>query len=970
MYPSTHRIKNLSLVLFFSILSIHGSYSQASQQWLTTYNGIGDFTDRYTCIASDQSGDFIVAGSTVNTGKGRDLLIRKFNQNGGVIWSAVYNAPGDGSDEASAIVLDASGNAYVTGLGKSDSTSSDFLTVKVDASGNIVWARLFDSPFNQYDQANGICVDPSGHVIVTGQCDRDAGPNTNDDIYTVKYDPNGNLVWSVGYNGIGNTTDRGARCISDATGAIYVTGRSDNGNDNDIITIKYDAGGNVVWTKFGDRGGDDRGVDIALDPTGFIYVCGRSDNGSNDDYYLIKYSLSGQLTWTRIYDFVDDDRPVAMQLDGSGNIYLTGQSDQNPLALRNWDIRTVKFSPTGTLLWAVAYDGTASGEDLPLGLDVSATGDVYVSGTTDADPLVNENLDVITLHYTNSGNPVFTQVYAGAGGLGDGGNDVCVNAAGTCMVAGYVQDANRQFDALLLKVSTTGMQDYLFSGQGDNSDNVRFAIVNPQGETYLAGYTNGRLSDRNFLTVKLNSNGDTAWTRIVNGSAPDSEDEANDIIFDSQGNVIVCGWLVNSGVSSDIYVVKYTPIGDTVWTYRYNGFANESDKAYDIDLDPTGNILITGRSDSDPGNLSNDECVTIKLSPNGVQQWISVYAGPAGGNERGTFVETDNAGNSYVVGRVSNGVDNDILVIKYDNAGNLVWQGSYSSNLGDDLPVQVCLDGSGNLYVAGRQPGVTDTLSDIVVLKYTNTPTPAWSYIYNGSADEEDRVEGMILDINGDIVLAGSSDTDPGINSNSDFLVIKLNASGQSIWTRLFDGGNSLNDRSDNIACDASGQYYVLGHTDQGSLADPNDDVVIYALDPNGNSNWNLQIQGSADTIDAGRCIIVNGNDLYATGSIWNLTGGRDIFVAKFAGISSLNDEQSAHSVSLYPNPARDHFRMNAEPGTVIGYRICSVLGATVQPYREWYGEPISVSHLPAGMYQVKLKTRNGDEINQRIIID
>ena len=968
IHQPTKIIHFLPILIFFSLFSKNG-LAQGSQQWLTTINGVGDFTDRYTCIASDPSGNFIVAGSTVNTGTGRDLLIRKLGPNGSVIWSVVYNAPGDGSDEASALVVDAAGDTYVTGLGKSDSTSSDFLTAKVDALGNIVWARLFDSPFNQYDQANGICIDSAGNVFVTGQCDRDVGMNTNDDIYTVKYDANGNLIWAQGYNGSGNATDRGARCVSDSTGAVYVTGRSDNGSNNDIITIKYGISGNVLWTQFADRGGDDRGIDLGVDMTGSLYVCGRSDNGSNDDYYLIKYDFSGALIWTRVYDFVDDDRPVAMQIDGSGGIIITGQSDQNPLTLRNWDIRTVKYNPAGTLQWAVAYDGPLAGEDIPLGLDVTPAGGLIVCGTTDTDPLVNENLDVIALRYGSTGNTVFTQIYAGAGGLNDGGNGVCINSNGICMVAGYVQDSDRQYDALLLKVSSTGVQDYLFSGQGDNSENVRFAIVNPQGETYLAGYSIGRLSDRNFMTVKLNSNGDTAWVRTINGSAPDSEDEANDIIFDNQGNVIACGWLVNSGTSSDIYVVKYNPLGDTLWTYEYNGFTNESDKAYDIELDPAGNILITGRSDSDPGVLSNDECTTIKLNANGIQQWVSTFAGPAGGNERGSFIEADNSGNIFVIGRLYNGSDNDILAIKYDNAGNTIWQGSYSSNLGEDLPVAVVMDGNGNLIVAGSQPGASDPKNDIVVLKYSNQPNPAWIYQYNGTSDEEDRIDGLLIDNNGDILFAGSTDSDPGANENDDFLVVKINGSGQTVWTRIFDGGNSLNDQSDNLACDASGRYYLVGHTDNGTITDPNDDIVIYCLDQNGNTNWNSLIQGTADTADAGRCIIVNGNDLYAAGSMWTTSGARDVFVVKYSGISSLIESDNPAGISIYPNPSGEVLRIMYEHGSVIGYELLNQLGAVVLPYREWNGEAIYTSEFPSGMYHLKVKLQGGMESVHPVIV-
>lgn len=75
--------------------------------------------------------------------------------------------------------------------------------------------------------------------------------------------------------------------------SLYVTGRTDNGNDDDYLTIKYDANGNEIWTQVVDNGGMDRAKGMGNDSTGNIYVTGRRNNGNDDDFFTIKYGPNG-----------------------------------------------------------------------------------------------------------------------------------------------------------------------------------------------------------------------------------------------------------------------------------------------------------------------------------------------------------------------------------------------------------------------------------------------------------------------------------------------------------------------------------------------------------------------------------------------------------------------------------------------------------------------------------------------------
>ena len=222
-----------------SILFVQLSYhSQITKEWFHTFNGHGDFNDRFTCLTNSTNGFIIAGGSTTNPGADRDFLVCSYTTDGLLNWSWQLDGKGTGTDEILAIATDAQNNIYVTGFSKGYNTSYDYLTVKLNAQGDTLWTRAYDFA-SEYDQANSIAVDSQGNVFVTGQSDSDQSSVINDDYLTIKYDANGNLLWTKRFNGLGNAIDRAMKLVLDNAANVYITGRSNNGADDDIVTIKY-----------------------------------------------------------------------------------------------------------------------------------------------------------------------------------------------------------------------------------------------------------------------------------------------------------------------------------------------------------------------------------------------------------------------------------------------------------------------------------------------------------------------------------------------------------------------------------------------------------------------------------------------------------------------------------------------------------------------------------------------------------
>jgi len=262
------------------------------QQWLARYNGPSNAHDYASDIAVDASGNVYVTGQSIGSGTEWDYATVKYNSDGIQQWAARYNGPGNEFDVARKISADNSGNVYVTGYSVGSGSGRDYLTIKYNTNGEEQWVRRYNGPANGTDEANDIVIDDSGNVYVTGFSVGAVGIGTNYDYATIKYNSEGDLQWVARYSGPNNWDV--ARAISiDNAGNIFVTGYSfGSGTQQDYLTIAYDNNGTELWqARYNGLGNnDDLATSIATDVVGNVYVTGRTTGiGTGDDYTTIKY---------------------------------------------------------------------------------------------------------------------------------------------------------------------------------------------------------------------------------------------------------------------------------------------------------------------------------------------------------------------------------------------------------------------------------------------------------------------------------------------------------------------------------------------------------------------------------------------------------------------------------------------------------------------------------------------------------
>lgn len=948
-------MKNAFLFLLLAITV--QTHAQINRQWVATYNGQGDYNDRYTCIVRDAAGNYYLGGSTVNSGTDRDFLIQKTDAAGAVLWTLVLNGSGNAADEVASIQLAPSGRLIATGISKGDNTSEDFLTLSLTTDGDTIWTRSYDFT-GEYDQPNALAVDAAGNIIVTGLSDGDPGSGENDDYLTLKYNADGVLLWANRFNGLGNAIDRAVGVATNASGQVFVTGRSDNGINDDYVTICYNANGTQQWIKYDDRGDRDRATALTLDPSGNLLITGQSDNGDNDDFWTLKYTTAGVLLWQKAYDFVDDDRALAITTDQNGNVFITGQSDQDFTAGRNWDIATVAFSATGSPLWAARYDGSVSQDAFPTAIATDATGHVFVTGLGDNDPGITIDHEIITVSYlASNGTQSWLSTYAGLANRDNASNAVTSDGNGGCWVAGYAEDNTAFRNALRLRYSGTGakISDNEFSGVGDNNDAVRRLAADDLGNVYAAGFTVSNGDNRNLMMARFTSGGLFDCRYVENGSAASAIDDAQGLIIAGDGNPIVMGYVKNSGSSNDIFLSKFNATCDTLWARNINGSANGSERAYHMSRDGNGSVLLTGRSDQLPGPLANDVCYTMKVNEStGAVAWIKKFDADTTGAERGIVVKAKDPNQIYVAGRAFNGTDYDIFLLKYDALGNLLWSKPLTTTGSNEEPIDMAISAAGNIYILGNSSlAGADTIHDIMLLKFNAAGALQNAVFYNHSTNGNDEGVALAIAGNDNIIIAGKSDLAPGAAVRYGISLLKYDQNTNLLWAKTLPS-NSLNDQiPDAMTLNSSGQIYLAAHRNDGSDVLPDNNVVAMVCNPNGDLIWSDTYSGDVvNGSDIPNTILLKNNDFYLGGSTFKAGQQRDMLVIKYSGTVTATHTPADTALAVYPNPAGDVLHIKGLAGyEEASIELLDVAGRMLERQRISENAACDLTRLDSGLY-------------------
>ncbi len=477
-------------------------------------------------------------------------------------------------DVARGVCLDSMSNIYITGsfsgttnIGGQTLTSNgaaDIFIAKLNANGNLVWAKSFGSV--SLDYAFDIDCESGGNFVVTGGFRQTMTliPNTviastgGFDLFTAKFNTNGDCLWAKTATGLaseyGNEIvvgDNNNICVVGNTNGQMIFGSDTlfHADSTDLFIASYNSLGDLLWVRgipgYGSAGA--RGVDI--DIFGNTIVAG-SFNGSIsidninfnstsqnlNDVFIAKYSVSGSIIWAKRFGDLGDDYARGVGTDSSGNIYLSGvfsnsvNFDGNTLfASGNTDIFLLKLTPSGNFVWIKQFGNSGTEEGCEI--EVSPAGDVFITGgfsqtiTLGSSTFSSQGFrDVFVAKIDTSGNVVWAKT-AGSStddvnyaiGLNSINEDICTvgTFSGTFSDGLTSLTASGNVDSYISKISLIQPIGIQLTGQRETGF---YIYPNPSSEIIFADCKSG--FQIYSSTGQLVKQGDLAKTQVNISNLP------------------------------------------------------------------------------------------------------------------------------------------------------------------------------------------------------------------------------------------------------------------------------------------------------------------------------------------------------------------------------------------------------------------------------------------------------------------
>ena len=490
----------------------------------------------------------------------------KYDAFGNTLWTRQFGTPSD--EGAYGVVTDQTGNIYVAGLTQGDLNGTDDNSVdayirKYNPNGGELWTRQFDDEFLGI-AAFDITIGSNGALFVVGTEDATSSgvsSPTGPDAFLKKYDSSsGTLNWTREIDSGHN--DSGLGVAVDGLGGIYVTGNTQgdlagvNSGITDAFVRRFDANGNLRWTRQLGTSQIDGSNAIAADDQGNAYIAGYSHGNignkphGNRDAFVAKYDMFGNQLWIKQFGAFDPnsrDEATGIALDVEGNVIVSGTTDEQigDVHIGGDDGFATKIDPDGNLIWSKQF-GT-SGIDRTDGIAIDASGGIYLTGSTRRafDGSINAGGEDMFLVNIQVRDPDFNN--DGLIDCLDVDNLVAEIAAGSDGA-----DFDLTGDGV---VDAEDLDEWLAQAGAANL---------PSGNSYLVGDANldGTVDGSDFFAWNNNKFTDVAgWC---------SADFNADDIIDGEDFLL---WNGNKFLSSDNGIAIPEPIMSVLWMATFIGFA-------------------------------------------------------------------------------------------------------------------------------------------------------------------------------------------------------------------------------------------------------------------------------------------------------------------------------------------------------------------------------------------------------------
>lgn len=431
------------------------------------------------------------------------------------------------------------------------------------------------------------------------------------------------------------------------------------------------------------------------------------------------------------------------------------------------------------------------------------------------------------------------------------GKDIAIDDSINIYVAGMALTWGSNTDFIFGKYNHYGVLQWMKVKDYSSGDQAMRLAIGPDGYLYAGGFINGSYSTvgGNLCIMKYSTAGDSIWEYYDQNF---SLAHLTDILFDSDGNIIVAGF--NSAFQGQEYILmKLDTAGQLLWQSTFNNYGpNTVNRLTGSCIDHLNNIYVTGACD-DTVNFYTD-IVTIKFDTNGDTLWKRSFNGPGNSYDQGGKILIGDNGDIYTAGYVqsNNPAQTDYVLLRYDTAGNLIFS------------------------------------------KYFNYPGP----------QSFDVFRDLKTDAAGQLYLLGNSSTNNAQNTIR-LQLIKYNQQGDTIWTTRWGTGNDFAPLE--LQIDQAANLYICGNY-YDAINNTGYNAFVVKFDSSGVLKWEAQYHDSTNLEELFYGLALDGNnDVITTGRQHSASANFDLLTVKYlntiSGLPMIGSGTPSALIGSYPNP-------------------------------------------------------------------
>jgi len=373
-----------------------------------------------------------------------------------------------------------------------------------------------------------------------------------------------------------------------------------------------------------------------------IVVSNFDSSANNKDILIVKCDLEGNLIWQKIYSAINGYNDLISDyiIDSDNFIYIVGETYIDPL---NSELLLLKYNSNGDLIWRYSYAGSVQRKNAGTAIALDQIGNLFITGQSTIDTFNNRKC--ITLKIDTGGNLIWKDLQGDSPGQSVGHKIKILND--TIKVFGYYGHQS---------LSTNKYIVIDYDGNGNVRSYKEQSIDRPPYVFYIDDFGSmylGYGAQEKFKISKIHPNGNLAWSDVIptNLTLGSTGDAVKSILVDSLGNVYATGMHFGNLTNSEFLTVKYSSSGVRLWNKRFtNNREYSADIPRNMVLDKNLNVYVFGQSIITVNQDSTVNFIMVKYDSNGNEDGNIFFDRTISDNFNALSALLDDNYNIYIAG--------------------------------------------------------------------------------------------------------------------------------------------------------------------------------------------------------------------------------------------------------------------------------------------------------------------------------